>query len=80
MSMLRAVWETNPVRVTAIIASIVVFAATQLHVVLGEASVVESLGLVLPILLGGEAARSKVSPHPGEIGPDNDELLPDEVA
>lgn len=72
---LRAAWANNPVRLTAITASIVVFAAAKLGVVIDQADVLEALGLALPVLLGGELARSQVTPYQGPVGPPSDELL-----
>lgn len=72
---LRALWANNPVRVTAILASIVVFVAAKLGVVVDEQNVGEALAIALPIVLGGEVARSQVTPYVGEIGPPSDELL-----
>lgn len=77
---LRAFWALNPVRCAAIIASGLVVIATQLGVVVDEASVTDSLLLIVPILLGGEAARAKVTPYQGDVGPANDELLPADPA
>lgn len=77
---IRALWANNPVRVITILASIVVFAAAKLGVVVDEQNVGEALALVLPILLGGEVARSQVTPYQGEVGTPSDELLPLERA
>lgn len=77
---LRALWQGNPVRVTAIAASVVVFALAKLGIVIDEQNVGEALTIVLPILLGGELARRKVTPYVGEVGPPSDELLERELA
>lgn len=58
---LKALWATNPVRVTAITASLIVFIAAKAGVVIDQPDVLEALALALPVLLGGEVARSQVS-------------------
>lgn len=73
---LRAIWRNNPVRVASIAAAGVVALASQFGVVLDEASVTETLALVVPILLSGQIARSQVTPWTGEPGPNSDDLLP----
>lgn len=72
---LRAAWANNPVRVTAITASVVVFGLAKAGIVIDEQNVGEALAIVLPILLGGELARSQVTPYQGPVGPPSDELL-----
>jgi hypothetical protein len=79
LTYLRALWATNPVRVTSVLTALVVFAAAKAGLVLDEQNVGESLIAVVPILLGGEVARSKVSPFVGEVGPASDDLLSDEA-
>lgn len=68
MTVIRALWETQPVRVTALLASLVVLVAAQTGVVVDEATITDLLALVLPILLGGEIARRRVAPYAGEPG------------
>lgn len=75
LTYLRAFWAINPVRVTALGVALVVAVAARAGVVLPAAGVEEILALVVPILIGGEVARSQVSPAIGEIGTPNDELL-----
>lgn len=76
---LKAAWTTEPVRLTALLVAAVVFAAAQLDIVLDPLDVGEAIAVLLPILLGGELARAKVSPAHGPIGPDSDRLLPDDA-
>ncbi len=76
---LRALYVTEPVRSVAMLVAVVVFAAAKLGVVVDEQNVGEALLLILPVLLGGEAARQQVSPAVGDVGPDSDSLLPDGV-
>ncbi len=75
---LRAIWRTNPVRVTSFATAALVAIAAKAGVVLDEASVTEAVALVVPIILGGEVARSKVQPYAGEVGQPSDALLPGE--
>ncbi len=76
---LRAIYVTNPVRVITFAVALVIFLAAKLGVVVDEQNVGEALLLILPVLLGGEAARQQVSPAAGEVGPDSDSLLPEGV-
>lgn len=76
---IRALWATEPVRVTTSTVAVVVFVAAKFNVVVDEAGLLEALALVVPILLGGEAARRKVQPYQGEVGTPSDELLEDEL-
>ena len=55
-------WHGNPVRITTGLAAIVVFIAAKAGYVLDQQDVLDSLVIVLPILLGGEVARSQVKP------------------
>ncbi len=75
LNRLRALWATNPVRVTAILTSIIVFAAAKTGILIDQADVLEALTLALPILLGGEIARAKVTPYQGDTATRSDELL-----
>ncbi len=68
----RAIWLNNPVRVASLIVAAVVALAAKFGVVLDEASVAEVVALVVPIVLGGEIARQKVSPYLGEISEPSD--------
>lgn len=77
MSTIRALWATEPVRVLTLLTAVIVFAAAKLGVIIDEQNVGEALTLVLPILLGGEAARHRVSPAPDDVGPASDALLAD---
>lgn len=52
----------EPVRVAYVAAYLVVLAAAQLHVVLDRTTVTDDLLILLPILIGGETARAKVTP------------------
>ena len=65
LAALKAAWQKEPVRVRAIIASVIVFALAKFGIVVPEADVIQALALILPILLGGELARSRVNP----VGP-----------
>jgi hypothetical protein len=76
---IKALWVTEPVAVTTTVAAIVVFVAAKLGILIDQQNVGEALGLILPILLGGAAARQKVSPAPATTGPDSDALLGDDA-
>jgi hypothetical protein len=75
---IRAVWATNPVRVTAVVVYVVTLAAAKVGLSLDTDDVAIAAAVLLPVLLGGEVTRANVSPYQGEIGPANDDLLPDE--
>lgn len=73
---LRAAWQGNPVRVVSFGTSVLVALAAAAGLVVDEAQVSAVLAALLPLILGGgEAARAKVQPYPGEVGPPSDELL-----
>lgn len=76
---LRSLWTLNPVRTASLLAAAVVAVATQLGVVVEETSVVDTLLLVVPILLGGQAARAKVTPWVGPVGEPSDDRLPSDM-
>ncbi len=79
LNYLRVIYVTNPVRVITFAVALVIFLAAKLGLVVDEQNVGEALLLILPVLLGGEAARQQVSPAVGEVGPDSDSLLPEGV-
>lgn len=62
MAVLQDLWRREPVRVVAVLASLIVFVLAKAGVVVDEQNVGEALLLVLPILFGGEAARDHVVP------------------
>lgn len=72
---IKALWTTEPARVTTVLVAVVIFAAARLGLVVDEQNVGEALALLLPIVLGGEIVRQKVTPAPGPVGPDSDALL-----
>lgn len=80
MNLIRALWATEPVRVITIVAAIVVFVFAKAGVVIDQQDVLDALVIVLPILLGGEAARTQVSPATPDIGDDSDALLASKLA
>lgn len=59
---LRAAWANEPVRIVTLLVAVIVFAAAKVGIVLDQEDVGSALLLIIPILLGGEAARSKVRP------------------
>lgn len=54
--------SANPVRTSASIASVVVFVATQLGIVVDQQSVAQALLLIIPVLVSAEVSHRKVSP------------------
>lgn len=77
---IRALWQGNPVRCAAIAAAAIVSIAAKAGVILDEASVLELVTAAGTIILGGELARSQVSPARGDVGTPSDELLKAELA
>jgi len=73
VTILRALWATEPARVVAA----VVAAAALVGLRLSDADVLALLTVVLPILLGGEATRHRVAPYSGEFDSASDDLLAD---
>lgn len=59
---LRNVYAAEPSRVIALTVAVLVFTLAKLGVLVDEQNVGEALALVLPILLGGELTRAKVTP------------------
>ena len=59
---LLRIWKKEPVRVVTVAVGAVVFVCAKCGVILPQADVVEGLALLVPILTGGEIARSKVTP------------------
>lgn len=59
---LLGVWQREPARVVTVLAAVVVFVGAKLGVVVNEQDVGQALLLILPVLLGGEAVRRRVSP------------------
>lgn len=61
-SALAELWAKEPVAVTTTVASLVVFIAGSLGIVVPRAEVLQALADTLPILFGGAIARGHVSP------------------
>ena len=59
---LVALWRNEPALVISSLAAAVVFLAAKAGVVIDQQTLVDSLGIVLPILLGGTLIRRKVTP------------------
>lgn len=55
-------YDTEPARVISLAAAVVVFVAAKFGIAVPEQSALTALGLILPILFGGEAIRRKVTP------------------
>lgn len=72
---LRAFWLNNPVRTASIIAGLIVAGLAKFGVIVDDATIAEAIALAVPVILGGELARQKVTPYVGEVGPPSDELL-----
>lgn len=58
----KNLYKTEPVVVFSAVAAAVVFVAANFGIVVDETSVLSALEYVVPILLGGAVARSKVTP------------------
>lgn len=58
----RGLYAREPVRVAAAVVSAVVFVAAKAGLVLDAQTTAVAAAIVLPILLGGEVARKKVTP------------------
>lgn len=57
-----ALWRNEPALVITSLAAAVVFVAAKAGVVIDQQTLVDSLGIVLPILAGGAVIRRKVTP------------------
>ncbi len=73
---IRALWHGNPVRTAAVITAIIIGLTSKFGIVLDEASVTEAVMTMATIILGGEVARTQVTPYVGEIGLPSDATLP----
>ena len=58
----KNLYATEPVVVYSAVAAAVVFVAANFGIVVNETSLLSALEYIVPILLGGVAARSLVSP------------------
>lgn len=63
MSYIRSLYRREPARVVAVVVSGVLAVATALGFVVEEQNVGAIVAVVLTVLLGGEATRSKVRPE-----------------
>lgn len=75
LDQVRALPTTEPVRLASVVASVAVVAVMLAAV--GRDNVIEALAIVVPFVVGGEAARRKVSPAPPNLDGDSDPRLPD---
>ena len=57
-----ALWRNEPALVITSLAAAVVFLAAKAGVIIDQQTLVDSLGIVLPILFGGAVIRRKVTP------------------
>jgi len=62
LAFLHGLWAKEPTRITSAIVAVVLFVAAKVGVVIPEADILEALGLILPVLFGGEVVRRKVTP------------------
>lgn len=65
----KAVYKREPARVLSVITAVVVFVCAKTGVVVPAQSIGDALAFALPILLGGEAIRSQVSPAAVPVSP-----------
>lgn len=72
VTLILALWANEPARVVSwIVAGI----AAVLGVTVADADVLAILTVVIPVLVGGEATRQKVSPYVGDFSVASDDLL-----
>lgn len=57
-----ALWRNEPALVITSLAAAVVFLAAKAGVIIDQQTLIDSLGIVLPVLLGGAVIRRKVTP------------------
>lgn len=57
-----ALWRNEPALVITSLAAAVVFLAAKAGVIIDQQTLIDSLGIVLPVLLGGTLIRRKVTP------------------
>lgn len=58
----KALYAKEPARAISAVAGAIVFLAADAGIVLPDQSVIAALGFALPLIFGGEAIRSRVSP------------------
>ncbi len=64
-----ALWRNEPALVITSLAAAVVFLAAKAGVIIDQQTLIDSLGIVLPVLLGGAVIRRKVTPAPPVADP-----------
>lgn len=78
---LAALWRNEPALVITSTAAAVVFLAAKAGVIIDQQTLIDSLGIVLPVLLGGAVIRRKVQPaqpvaDPTAIPADQNQKVP----
>lgn len=63
----QQVWKDEPVAVITTVTSVVVFVCARVGVVVPEQTIAHAVAYLVPILLGGAAARKRVSPAVPEL-------------
>lgn len=59
---LKQAWATEPTRVISLLASLIVFVFAKAGLVVNQATLLEALAFIVPLLVGGELTRSQVRP------------------
>ena len=80
MDTIKALWLAEPARVAGYVAALIVFLAASFGVVVDEQSVVAAILYVVPIIIGTESTRAKVTPVQPALGRANDDLLHEQGA
>lgn len=74
---LRIYFAAEPARVISAVVAVIAGAASVAGVALDLPSAVNVVTVVLTVLLGGAATRSRVVPHTGQAALNSDDLLPE---
>lgn len=69
LARVRALYKSQPTRVVGYTTTAIVFVASQLHLVLDPATVAQYLVIAIPVVLGIEHVKAKVSPAAADNEP-----------
>ncbi len=59
---LKSLYDREPARLTSYAAAVILFACAKAGIVVPGTDILTALAYTLPVLLGGEVIRAKVSP------------------
>ncbi len=62
IAFLKKLWATEPTLVISALVAAVVFVCAKLGIVVNAVGIEQAIAYIIPILVGGVAVRSKVSP------------------